>query len=248
MSTTTHLLLDIEGTTCPITFVSGVLFPYAKAELAQFLAAHQHESSVQGLISDAWKEWRRDPDSTSQSLLQSAPKEKEDIEHRAIIRYLQHLIEIDKKSTALKDLQGKIWKQGYENGQIQTALFPETTAALKRWSEAGLKLAVYSSGSVAAQQLLYNYTSEGDLRQLFCGWFDTHTGNKKEPTSYRAIAQRLQAKPEQVTFISDSRAECDAAAEAGLSTLFSLRDGNPDQVPGNHPVITDLSDVTSRLT
>ena len=248
MSTTTHLLLDIEGTTCPITFVSGVLFPYAKAELAKFLAGQHHETSVQALISDAWQEWHLDLDPRSQRLLQSTPHEKEDTEHRAIIQYLQHLIEIDKKSTALKDLQGKIWKQGYENGQIQTALFPETTAALKRWSEAGLKLAVYSSGSIAAQQLLYNYTSEGDLRQLFCGWFDTHTGNKKETMSYRAIAQKLQAKPEQVTFISDSTAECDAAAEAGLSTLFSLRPGNPDQEPGNHPVITDLSDVSSKLT
>ena len=248
MRTTTHLLLDIEGTTCPITFVSGVLFPYAKAELAQFLASQHHETSVQSLISDAWQEWGRDPDPTSQRLLQSAPLKKEDTEHRAIIQYLQHLIEIDKKSTALKDLQGKIWKQGYENGQIQTALFPETTAALKSWSEAGLKLAVYSSGSVAAQQLLYNYTSEGDLRQLFCDWFDTHTGNKKETMSYRAIAQKLQAKPEQVTFISDSTAECDAAAEAGLSTLFSLRPGNPDQDAGAHPVITHLSDVSPKLT
>jgi len=248
MRTTTHLLLDIEGTTCPINFVAGVLFPYAKAELAQFLADQRHETSVQTLISNAWQEWLLDPDPTSQSLLQSAPKEKEDTEHQAIIQYLQHLIKIDKKSTALKDLQGKIWKQGYENGEIQTALFPETTAALKSWSEAGLKLAVYSSGSVAAQQLLYNYTGEGDLRQLFCGWFDTHTGNKKEPISYRAIAQELQAKPEQVAFISDNRAECDAAAEAGLSTLFSLRPGNPDQDPGNHPVITDLSDVSARLT
>ena len=248
MSTTTHLLLDIEGTTCPITFVSGVLFPYAKAELAQFLAGQHHEASVQALISDAWQEWHLDLDPRSQRLLQSTPHEKEDTEHRAIIQYLQHLIEIDKKSTVLKDFQGKIWKQGYENGQIQTALFPETTAALKSWGKAGLKLAVYSSGSVAAQQLLYNYTSEGDLRQLFCGWFDTHKGNKKETTSYRAIAQELQAKPEQVTFISDSKAECDAATEAGLSTLFSLRPGNPDQEPGNHPVITDLSDVSSKLT
>ena len=247
MRTTTHLLLDIEGTTCPITFVSGVLFPYAKAELAQFLAGQHHETSVQALISDAWQEWRRDPDPTSQSLLHSAPHEKEDTEHRAIIQYLQHLIEIDRKSTALKDLQGKIWKQGYENGQIQTALFSETITSLKSWSKAGLKLAVYSSGSIAAQQLLYTYTSEGDLRQLFCGWFDTHTGNKKDPSSYRLIAQELQAKPEQVCFISDSRAECDAAAEAGLSTLFSLRPGNPDQDSGNHPVIADLSDVLTRL-
>jgi len=248
MRTTTHLLLDIEGTTCPITFVSDVLFPYAKAELAQFLAAHHHKTAVQVLISDAWQEWRRDQDPTSLNLLHSAPNEEEDTEHQAIIQYLQHLIEIDRKSTALKDLQGKIWKQGYENGQIQTALFSETITSLKSWSKAGLKLAVYSSGSIAAQQLLYTYTSEGDLRQLFCGWFDTHTGNKKDPTSYRLIAQELQAKPEQVSFISDSRAECDAAAEAGLSTLFSLRPGNPDQDSGKHPVIADLSDVLARLS
>ena len=136
MRTTTHLLLDIEGTTCPITFVSDVLFPYAKAELAQFLAAHHHETAVQVLISDAWQEWHRDQDPTSQNLLHSAPNEEEDTEQQAIIQYLQHLIEIDRKSTALKDLREKSGSKATKTGKFKQHCFPKPSHP----SKAGAKL------------------------------------------------------------------------------------------------------------
>lgn len=247
MKETTHLLLDIEGTTCPISFVSGVLFPYAKTELRKFLENHKNDAAVQASVEDAWQEWRSDADPESQRLLTAAVDETKDLDNQAIHQYLQHLIMIDRKSTALKDLQGKIWKEGYKKGQIKTKLYAETVATLKDWSDNGLKLAVYSSGSVAAQQLLYSYTSDGDIRDLFCGWFDTHTGNKKETKSYKIIVEQLQVKPNNVTFISDSKAECDAAADANLSTLFSRRSGNPEQEGGEHRVITDLREVFAML-
>lgn len=245
--TTTHLLLDIEGTTCPINFVSKVLFPYAKRQLHTYLQAHSDEHAVQTIISEAWVEWNNDQDSTSQALLAKASDRSSDAKQIAIATYLEHLIEIDKKSTALKDLQGLIWKEGYTNGMIQSELFPEAIDAFANWRKAGLSLAVYSSGSINAQKLLYQHTANGDICQLFCGWFDTRTGPKKEADSYTTIAQSLNTGVNEITFISDNQAECNAAKKAGLHTLFSLREGNPDQDPGTHRVIRNLHEALDLL-
>lgn len=242
-----HLLLDIEGTTCPITFVSNVLFPYAQKQLKTYIDTNINDEAVSRLIKDAWEEWRLDPDPKSQELLQNNNTEAKDHNHVAIHDYLQHLIAVDRKSTALKDLQGRIWKQGYTSGSIQSELYPETLAALQNWTSAGYTLAVYSSGSVAAQQLLYQYTAEGDVRHLFSGWFDTRTGPKKEIHSYQSIASELKTPPRNIAFISDNKAECDAAEQAGMHTIFSLREGNPDQSPGQHTVITSLNQVLDTI-
>ena len=245
--TTTHLLLDIEGTTCPISFVSKVLFPYAQQALPGFLQANAQDAAVNTVVKEAWEEWRNDKDEDARALLEQAKPQHEDHHHQAIKTYLLHLISIDRKSTALKDLQGKIWEEGYGNGAIKTDLFPETLQAFQEWKTTGLELAVYSSGSVSAQRLLYQYTNEGDKRDLFCDWFDTRTGPKKESASYTTIAKRLNISPCQITFISDSRHECDAANTAGLNTLFSLRAENPDQNPGPHQTITSLTQVLKHL-
>jgi len=244
---THYLLLDIEGTTCPISFVAEVLFPYASQHLAFFLQKHGEEPEIAAILEAAWKEWEQDRDPSQQGKLRELEEPKRG-SLQAITHYLQDLIDADRKSTALKDLQGHLWKQGFQFGAIQAEFYPEAIRCLQEWHQAGLQLAVYSSGSIQAQQLLYGHTEAGDLRGLFSGWFDTRTGNKKEASSYTAISSQLQCEPQSITFISDSRAECDAAKSAGLQVLFSLRPGNPDQEPGRHTVIISLDQVNTIFT
>ena len=105
-----------------------------------------------------------------QQVMQGETEEKD-----ALIKYLKHLISIDKKSTALKDLQGRIWEHGYNNGDLKSQLYPETAECLREWREQGITLSVYSSGSIQAQKLLYRHSPAGDLEKLFSHWFDTHT-------------------------------------------------------------------------
>ena len=242
-----HLLLDIEGTTCPVSFVSDILFPFAKQELSRYIKQHWHKSPHHKTIQAAKKEWLDDQSPNSIQIKQQSMKgETEEID--ALIQYLKHLISIDKKSTALKDLQGKIWEYGYHNGELKSQLFPETAECLRQWHEQGLKLSVYSSGSVQAQKLLYRYSSNGDLEDLFSHWFDTHTGPKKSAVSYTTIAQRLHSPPGNIWFVSDNGAECDAARSAGMHTLFSLREGNPDRDPRDHTVVQSLREVAAHLT
>ena len=241
-----HILLDIEGTTCPVSFVTETLFPYAKSELKSFLDRHRNDPLINQLIDNADNEWIQDNSEDSTRLRRHSEKEQQ-VKHLKIESYLQLLIETDKKSTTLKDIQGKIWKEGYTTGRITSELFEDAEENLKRWHKQGYRLSVYSSGSVEAQHLLYKYTNKGDIKNLFSYWFDTHIGNKKETSSYTKIASVMGCKPQNILFISDNSDECDAARRAGLGTLYSMRDGNPQQEPRNHPVIRHLEEVEKWL-
>ena len=241
-----HILLDIEGTTCPVSFVTETLFPYAKSELKSFLDRHRNDPLINQLIDNADDEWIQDNSEDSTKLRLQLKKEQQ-VKHLKIESYLQLLIKADKKSTTLKDIQGKIWKEGYTTGRITSELFEDADENLKRWHKQGYRLSVYSSGSVEAQHLLYKYTNKGDIENLFSHWFDTHIGNKKDPSSYTEIASVMGCKPQNILFISDNSDECDAARSAGLGTLYSMRDGNPQQEPRNHPVIRHLEEVEKWL-
>lgn len=233
----THLLLDIEGTTCPVSFVAEVLFPYARQRLATYLDDHNGNADVAALVEAVRNRWLADPDPDAGALLQASHPRQDN--PASVVPYLQWLIDHDIKDTALKDLQGRIWKAGYASGAIVAPLFDDVPSALQEWHRQGLVLAVYSSGSIAAQHLLYGHTQAGDLRSLFSHWFDTRTGAKQETNSYAAICMAMGCRPEEVLFISDALAELDAAASAGLSVLFSDRVGNPARDSGPFEKISD---------
>ena len=246
--TITHLLLDIEGTTCPVSFVADVLFPYARQRLQPYLERHGEEPEVAALVEGSWQLWRSDPCPAAQELLKrSAGSEPEDAapaRSASVVRYLDWLIEHDVKATPLKELQGRIWREGYASGALVAPLYPDVPEALHRWHAQGLVLAVYSSGSVAAQQLLYRHAQSGDLTALFSHWFDTRSGSKQEPSSYRSIAAAMNTEPGAVLFISDSLAEIEAAAAAGMAVLFSDREGNPGRDGGPFARISDYSQLS----
>ena len=242
----THLLLDIEGTTCPFNFIVDVLFPYAEQNLEPFIASRYQEDSIAKILTKAKEEWIKDKHPGSIKLLDKCC-EQSLTPIKSTTKYLQYLMSIDQKSTALKDLQGKIWRQGYKNGTLKSTLFDEAHRCILHWKQKGLILAVYSSGSVEAQKLLYKHTQTGNLVELFSHWFDTHTGPKKSQESYELIAKEMETDATNVIFISDNSEECDAAKMAGMQTLFSLRANNPDQDPKQHHVINDLNDVDAYI-
>lgn len=236
-----HVLLDIEGTTCPVSFVADTLFPYARTRLESFLLEHRQDPHLQPLLAELNKAWRNDCHSGDGEAIEAIELEPPDLHQ--LSGFLRRLIDEDRKLTALKDLQGLIWKEGYRSGSLQAPLFTDVAPALKRWHAAGLRLAVYSSGSVAAQQLLYGHSTAGDLRELFCAWFDTRIGRKQDPASYLKIAESLSTPPARILFVSDSLAELDAAYSSGLPVLFSKRAGNPEEDPGLHSKLTSFEQI-----
>ena len=160
-----------------------------------------------------------------------------------VLQYLQWLINQDRKLTPLKELQGLIWEKGYSSGKLQGPLFDDVAACLKRWYANEIRLAVYSSGSVGAQQLIYGYSNGGDLRPLFEHWFYTRVGPKCDDISYTKIAKALGVPCSNVLFVSDALAECQAAGTSGMQVLFSDRPGNPEHGYGGFERIISFEDL-----
>jgi len=231
------ILLDIEGTTTPIDYVFGVLFPFAKKQVESFLQTYHQESGVQADLERLQQEYTAD---VAQGV---AVPEWVDNSATAAVPYIHYLIETDRKSTGLKSLQGKIWESGYRDGTLRSQLFPDVKPAFERWTREGKRLYIFSSGSIQAQQLLFQYSEAGDLTQFLSGYFDTETGSKKEAESYRKIAQAIGVLPAQILFISDVTAELKAAEAAGMQTLFSLRSGNWTSDSEGFPVISSFDRV-----
>ena len=137
-----------------------------------------------------------------------------------IVEILQGWIDEDRKHTALKALQGMIWRDGYRSADFTAHIYPDAAMQLRAWHAAGLPLAVYSSGSVPAQKLFFGNSDAGDLTGLFSGWYDTAMGGKREPDSYAGIAESIGVRPHEVLFLSDVVEELDAARLAGMQTVL----------------------------
>ena len=234
-----HVLLDIEGTTCPVSFVSGSLFPYAAEHLGSFLNKHHEDPQVRELLAEVEKAWAEDPDAEAQSMRQQRSSTGGD----GVVSYLLWLISMDRKLAPLKELQGMVWEIGYQAGKLQGPLFEDVPSALRQWRAAGLQLAVYSSGSVGAQQLIYGYSSGGDLRSLFGNWFDTRVGSKRDQSSYIKIAESLDVPSHQILFVTDMLAECEAAAASGMQALLSIRPGNSKQEVSRFERVSSFQDL-----
>ena len=150
--------------------------------------------------------------------------------HGGDLAQLLAWMDADAKVAELKDIQGRIWAAGYAAGELQGHVYPDAAEALRRWHGDGIKLAVFSSGSVPAQKLIFGHSDQGDLAPLFSGWFDTTTGPKREPQSYALISDALGISPRDMLFLSDIAAETDAAKAAGLQALLIDRDGDTGDI------------------
>ncbi|HEX7915033.1 acireductone synthase [Rudaea sp.] len=220
------IVTDIEGTTSSIDFVKDVLFPYAREKLPAFVETHADQAEVQHWLHEA----ARDAGLVSAS-------------RHEIIDLLIRWIDEDRKATPLKALQGLIWADGYASGEFKGHVYPEVANNLQKWKKQGIHLYVYSSGSVAAQKLLFGHSEAGDLTPLFSGYFDTEVGGKREVDSYRRIAAAIGIPPGQILFLSDIVQELDAAAAAGLQTVQLLRPA-AESAANQHEQVHDFSEIS----
>ncbi len=232
------ILLDIEGTTTPIDFVHKILFPFARNRMRDFVRSHGLE--IQPEIAQLRGEHAEDYN-------KGAYREIFDESHDdSVSAYLQFLIDIDRKSTPLKSIQGKIWQEGYESGELVSQVFEDVPEALKKWRNDGKRIAIYSSGSILAQKLIFKYSNHGDLTPFIDSYFDTNIGHKREAESYRKIAGELAELPDSIFFISDIIEELDAARGTGFRTALAVRKGNPEITITSHDLIKNFDELIGK--
>ncbi|MBS7691624.1 acireductone synthase [Pseudomonas lalucatii] len=222
------ILTDIEGTTSAVSFVFDVLFPYAAQHLPEFVLSHAEAPQV-----------------AEQLAAVRAESGEPEADVQRVVEILLGWIAADRKATPLKALQGMVWAEGYQAGQLKGHVYPDAVEALKRWKARGYDLYVYSSGSIQAQRLIFGCSEAGDLTPLFSGYFDTTSGPKREVASYRNIAQAIGCAAEQILFLSDIVEELDAARQAGLQTVGLARSGG--ELAGHETVASFAAIDPARL-
>lgn len=219
------IVTDIEGTTSSLSFVKDVLFPYAGAHLADYVSAHADEPAVSKQLEAVAREVGRE------------------LGLDEAVGQLLRWIEEDKKLSPLKTLQGMIWEAGYVSGDFTGHLYEDAARNLRAWHEKGIRLYVYSSGSVQAQKLLFGFSDFGDLRPLFSGYFDTRIGHKRETSSYEIIASEVGVRAGDILFLSDIREELDAARSAGMQTRWLVRDAEAIDPCAPHPQVRNFDAI-----
>lgn len=223
-------LLDIEGTTTPVDFVYQVLFPYARSHVRDFLERHWEDGAVRGDLALLQNESAADSQEWRESV-------------DSVATYVHWLMDRDRKSTGLKALQGRIWEEGYQSGELRSQVYADVPKAFERWRRQGKDICIFSSGSVLAQKLLFANTDAGDLAPFIRDYFDTTIGAKKEAESYRRIAAALRQSPSEISFVSDLVAELDAARQAGMPAALCVRPGAPAPAVGAHPIIRTFDEL-----
>jgi len=229
--TTSAILLDIEGTTTSIRFVYDTLFPFVRSHVGPFLAAEWEAQAVQDDISALRDQALHDhAEGVMAAPLIGAGAEAE--VRGATVANVLWQMDSDRKTTGLKALQGKIWKQGYASGELLGHVYEDVAPAFRAWRAASVPIYIYSSGSVAAQKLLFRHSVEGDLTPMLAGYFDTTSGPKKVAKSYETIAAAIGCRPAEVLFATDSLDEALASTAAGVASVLSIRPGNAE-LPGH---------------
>ena len=221
------IVTDIEGTTSSLSFVKDVLFPYAREHMADFVHAHRQDPEVEKALDE----------------VRAAAGDR--LDESGLINQLHRWIDEDRKITPLKSLQGMIWKAGYERGELKGHVYEDAVEHLRKWHGSGIRLYVFSSGSVLAQRLLFAHTAYGDLTPLFSGYFDTTIGAKKEPAAYRRIAAETGLNAPDMLFLSDVKDELDAARTGGMKTIWLVREGLLES-GAVHPQVRDFSAISMR--
>ncbi|PVH39113.1 hypothetical protein PAHAL_5G437400 [Panicum hallii] len=240
------VVLDIEGTTSPISFVTDVLFPYARDNVRKHLDATYGSDETNDDIALLRAQVEQDLAEGVAGAVPVPPDEAgKDEVIDALVANVEAMIKADRKITSLKQLQGHIWRTGFEGQEIKGVVFDDVPPALERWHASGIKTYIYSSGSREAQRLIFGNTTYGDLRKHLCGFFDTMVGTKREPRSYYEIWQSVGVdRPSQILFLTDVYQEATAAKAAGLEVLISIRPGNAP-LPENHgfQTITTFAEI-----
>jgi enolase-phosphatase E1 len=237
------LVLDIEGTTTPVAFVYDVLFPYARSHVAAYLRRAGTSEACRRAVTRLEQERASEPGTHGESPPADTLFSGADMRLDEVVRYVNWLMDRDRKSPGLKALQGLIWQDGFGNGELRGEVYPDVVPAFERWRAHGRTVSIYSSGSVLAQRLLFGSTNAGDLTRFIVEYFDTGVGAKTSADSYHVIAGRLHETPGAILFVSDTAAELDAARAAGMKTVLAVRAPDASFDGAGHPAIRSFDEL-----
>lgn len=242
----TTILVDIEGTTTSISFVKETLFPYVRENLKKYIDTKWENEEFKQDFNKLKEQAKKDEEDKVDGFVSITGATVEE-EKESLLKNVLWQMDNDRKTGALKQLQGHMWREAYKSGAVKGHVYEDVPKALESWTNDAKKVYVYSSGSVEAQKLLFGNTEKGDLTKYFSGFFDTEVGAKQECDSYKNILNKIGEKPNNVIFLTDVVREAAAAKEAGLLSVIVIREGNAtltNEETVDYMTIKSLLDLT----
>lgn len=215
------LILDIEGTITSISFVKDTLFPYVKEVLKDYIEKYWDDDDFQLDL-----ELLRSQAKSDSNVDGFVPITSDDNAKESVINNVLWQMSTDRKTTALKQLQGHIWVDGYESGRLKGHLYEDVLPVLNKLTKSGKAIYTYSSGSTTAQEYLFRYSKYGNVSSVFKKYFDTRMGPKGSDTSYTNIAKEINVNCSHILFLTDILTEAEAAKKAGCNAALLDRPGN----------------------
>jgi len=240
------IVLDIEGTTTSISFVKDVLFPHVRSHLKDYVEKKWDSAEFQEITKALRLQANEDKEKEVEGVVLIPESEEKETVIKAVVDNVLWQMDNDRKTKALKDLQGLIMEEGYNKGELKGHIYDDVASNIKSWAEQDKAIYIYSSGSVQAQKLLFGHSVKGDLLPFIKGHFDTTVGMKGEVKSYKNILEKISCDPSEVVFLTDVPKEAAAAKDAGIYAILVSREGNAplnEENEADFPVITSFSEV-----
>lgn len=214
------LIFDVEGTTTSVSFVRDTLFSYIRNNLYDYINNQWDDEEFKIVVALLTDQSNTDVRNNVKGVVPiTEGNNKKDSVYFNVLWQMN-----EKRSTpSLKLLQGHVMRLGFKTGALVGHVYRDFENLLQTIYESDCRVYTYSSGSVEAQELLFEHSIYGNLSKYFKGHFDSGIGKKDDPESYKNIARKLKCKPESIGYFTDSYEEADAAAEAGCRTFVICR-------------------------
>jgi enolase-phosphatase E1 len=225
------IILDFHGTVSPINWEEECILPYVKQNLSNYLdqnwTNHKVVDLVNKLRNQSFEQHFVFENEESPVISAEDPAESDDkTVKRTTVEFINWLIDKKKDTTESLKLQKLVWLEGYHKRELRTPVFEDVLPALKNFRDKGFKIAIFSGVDSSLCHQLFENTTEGDLSSYFGKFFDTTTGNKKDPESYRRIANELSVKESDILYITDYGQEAKIAHTTGVQCLLIIRPKN----------------------
>ncbi|KAL6256014.1 hypothetical protein P5V15_013249 [Pogonomyrmex californicus] len=152
------VLVDIEGTTTSISFVKETLFPYVRQNLKDYIETKWEDEEFKQDYEKLKEQAKKDEEDKLDGFIAITGDKPED-EKESLLKNVLWQMDNDRKTGALKQLQGHMWREAYKAGTIKGHVYEDIPKAFESWTNDGKKIYVYSSGSVEAQKLLFGHSA-----------------------------------------------------------------------------------------
>lgn len=202
---------------------------YVREKFPDFLIRNERNPEVLLLI-ESLRAVQKTEDGSEVPTIEEDTASSDDI-LRSLLAYLDWQTSLGRSNEPTQRLEGLVRRDGYERGELETAIFDDVLPALQNWAKLGIK--VYLDTPTLSRidgNLIMKSTSVGDLRSYFKGIFgneDPRYMTSDSNLSYRNIFTRMMTPFSDILYITHLGQKAKQVSDTfGIESLMVDRSEN----------------------